>query len=146
VASTNKSPSCILRIYDATGSAYVIGATLNLSTGVASLYAGSGTYGASVLSNSGPNGGVVYLFWVSGTVTSGHTTSVTFFPTGAGNVAGQIIVHCAQAESGNTPRAYIRTTSSSASLIDYSLSGATVNFGQAPLSGAVCDWDGIAIR
>lgn len=144
-ASSNKSPVCMLRLYDTTAGAYVIGATLNLLTGATARYAGTGTYGASLLSNSGPNGGTVYLLWVSGNVTSGHATSVSFYPTSDGNTAGAVIVHCAQVEAASSPNEYIRTTTAAVTVTDYTLSGSAVSFGQAAVAGAVYDWDGSGI-
>lgn len=41
---------------------------------------------------------------------------------------------------------YIKTGTTAATVTDYTLSGSTVNFGQVPASGAVCDWTGVARR
>lgn len=51
-----------------------------------------------------------------------------------------------QLELESSPTAYIPTTSTAATVTDYTLSGSTVNFGETPLTGAVCDWTGVARR
>lgn len=48
----------------------------------------------------------------------------------------------AECEQSTATGSYIPTTTSAATVTDYSISGATVNFGQVPLSGAVCSWSG----
>jgi hypothetical protein len=62
--------------------------------------------------------------------------------TGAANLATRVMVSIGSQAQG----AYIKTTSAASTVTDYTLSGATVNFGQAALAGAVFDWDGVAER
>ena len=59
------------------------------------------------------------------------------------NLSGGVInVAFAQLEVGSTATAYIPTTSSPASVTDYSISGNTVTLGQVPVSGALLGWSG----
>lgn len=53
-----------------------------------------------------------------------------------------------QVNDGALPKPYVKNTSSSSDLTitDYTLTGPSVSFGEAPVTGAVCDWDGKAKR
>lgn len=69
-----------------------------------------------------------------------ENTSTT---TGAANLVTRVMGSVGSGAQG----AYIKTPSNStATVTDYTLSGATVNFGEAANAGALYDWDGIAVR
>lgn len=55
-------------------------------------------------------------------------------------------MHYAQFESGEVATSYIATTTAARTVTDYTLSGSDVTFGETPLSGAACDWTGVARR
>ncbi|MGE8366988.1 phage head spike fiber domain-containing protein [Cupriavidus sp.] len=95
------------------------GINLDLTTGVATLASGSGTvtYGVTKLSNSGPNGGAVYLIWTATTNAGGETLNAYPYAITDGTASGtgkSVIVHHHQMEAGAYPSSVIVTTSAQA--------------------------------
>lgn len=95
------------------------GVNLDLTTGVATLSSGSGTvtYGVTKLSNSGPNGGAVYLIWTATTNAGGETLNAFPYAITDGTASGagkSVIVHHHQMEAGAYPSSVIVTTSAQA--------------------------------
>ncbi|MGT2429232.1 phage head spike fiber domain-containing protein [Cupriavidus basilensis] len=105
-----------LTFYKTSGTAGAWGGVmLNLTTGVASLVAGTGavTYGAVKLSNSGPNGGAVYMLWTATTNAGGETLNAYPYAIVDGSASGigqSVIVHHHQMEAGAYPSSVIVTT------------------------------------
>ncbi|MGT2505658.1 phage head spike fiber domain-containing protein [Cupriavidus basilensis] len=95
------------------------GINLDLTTGVATLASGAGTvtYGVTKLSNSGPNGGAVYLIWTATTNAGGETLNAYPYAITDGTASGtgkSVIVHHHQMEAGAYPSSLIVTTGAQA--------------------------------
>lgn len=93
------------------------GVNLDLTTGVATTAGGTVTFGAIKLSNSGPNGGAVYLLWTATTNAGGETLNAYPYPITDGTASGtgkSVIVHHHQMEAGAYPSSVIVTTSAQA--------------------------------
>lgn len=94
--------------------AIVGSANINWDTGTVS---GSGVRGSKILSNSGPNGGVVVLIWTAYTIQAGETVNVYPHPVatnGAGQTGQSVINHHLQFETGLVPSPPIITTTAQA--------------------------------
>lgn len=113
IVEKNTATSCGMFIYDASGPATVSHIDLNFDTGVVSQVAGSSSAkGAKKLSDSGPNGGVVYLLWQQFSGTASNTRWAVFYPDRDGN-GDETILHHAQGVVGDMVTSPIVTTSAS---------------------------------
>lgn len=97
-----------LNLRNSTANANII-VQLDLATGETSVLEGAGTVGAVQLADSGPNGGPVYRFWVTGTHPAGNFRRSIVYPTGRGVNTQTVILHHAQHVEGNAPGSVIVT-------------------------------------
>lgn len=99
--------------------------------------AGNGYYLCSItatVSQASPEGGSLAVSVVA--LSSPSTNTVT------GNGTNGILLFGPQVVSGDDALTYVPTGSSTASKVDYSISGSTVTFTTAPATGAVLSWSG----
>lgn len=97
-APSDTAAQSVVSIYNSTLTSHAARVQLTWSTGAATTTVGTG--GVEKLSESGPNGGVVYRIWCSGTVPVGDTEQVLLYPTGSTVNAHTSIVHGCQLEVG----------------------------------------------
>lgn len=109
---------------DTTQSAFVHRASLNWNTGEATRldgYDANATHGAIKLADAGPNGGPVYLLWITTTGVEGNGRSIYIYPTGTTNAQTAAILHHAQLVQSAVVTLPIVTGAGSASMAADSL-------------------------
>lgn len=119
-------------VWDNISAAYVFVAELDFTTGGLSLYAtlpvGVATLYSIKISNSGPNGGVVYLCAATYSGTSGHARYITCFVPGVAQSSGYNYLHHVQQVNSSWWTSPIVTGGASRSRQIESLIGNTTNW------------------
>lgn len=145
IGSSDNATAPRIAIYN--GTTGTIGAlNLTVASGITSLLGVAVDGGARKVANTGPNGGPVYWLWVAGNIGAAGQQIRHFIYPSPGVSGASLIAHGAQIENGSVPTSLIVTTTAARTVTDYTLSGSTVNFGEVPASGAICDWTGVARR
>lgn len=121
-------------LFDTTLSAFICLAEFTWATRTIAVINGAGTTFAVKLTETGPNGGPVYLLGVSATGTAGNVRRIYCYPTGVLQNGLAAIVHHGQLEGGALfPTSPVITNGSSATRIRDSFEP-PINFGMQDLT------------
>lgn len=100
-----------LRIYDDTGAAIVVRARLTFADGSVSIAAGTPVAsGSRKISDSGPNGGVVWQLYFTYTATSGNARRVSVYPAGTASSGYSYLHHVQVCETAFVTNPIITTS------------------------------------
>ncbi|MDE1767567.1 MAG: hypothetical protein KGI27_15035, partial [Thaumarchaeota archaeon] len=132
----------LLGIYDDTQALEVSYYSYTWGTGIVAFISGYAPDHSATVQNlgTGPNGGKLIKFSVSGTGATGKTISAHLYPDAQSNTSNVLIVHSAQFETDSNATSIISTTTSPVTVTDYSLTSSILTFSTAPEVNASLTW------